>query len=54
MAVMSLAVLEGAIDELAAIDPGDLAEPDTVVELQRQLERLEAVLTRLAGAQLGD
>ena len=44
-----LGSLIGAIDELVAEDPSALADPDTVVELHRQLARLEAVATKAVG-----
>ncbi|MCU1371023.1 MAG: hypothetical protein JWO77_2217 [Ilumatobacteraceae bacterium] len=41
--------LAGAIDALAAVDVSVLADSDSVVELFRQLSRLEAVAVRAAG-----
>jgi hypothetical protein len=47
---MGLGALIEAIDELAVDDPRTLADEDAIVELHRQLARLEAVLTRSVGA----
>jgi len=47
---MVLAALIEAIDELAVSDPGSLADPDAVVELQRQLARLESVAAAAVAA----
>jgi hypothetical protein len=46
-------VVEGlstALDALAAVDPATLRDGETVVELQRQLERLGALATRAVAA----
>jgi hypothetical protein len=42
--------LEAAIDLLCVVDPPALADAETVVALQRQLERLTAVTTRTVAA----
>ena len=42
--------LREAIDELAAVDPTSLAAAEDVVELHRQLDRLQAVVTRSLAA----
>jgi hypothetical protein len=47
---MVLGGLCGVIDGLVAGDPGNLADPATVVELHRQLDRLAAVTARAAAA----
>ena len=47
---MGLGSLIGALDELAVEDPSALADPDTIVELHRQLARLEAITTRAVGS----
>ena len=46
---MGLGALIAALDELASADPAELADPDTVVELHRQQERLAAITTRATG-----
>ena len=51
---MGLGVLIGAIDELVSADPAALADPDTIIELHRQLDRLEAVAARASGRFDGD
>jgi hypothetical protein len=49
-AVVSLSELVGAVDGLCNVDPPGLADAETVVSLQRQLERLTAVATRAVAA----
>jgi hypothetical protein len=46
---MGLGALIAALDELAGADPAELSEPDTVVELHRQQQRLAAITTRATG-----
>src|SRR2546421_10901603 len=47
---MGLGTLIAAIDEAVATGPSELADRDTIVELHRQLARLEAVATRATAA----
>jgi hypothetical protein len=47
---MVLEALTAALDELAGLEPADLADRDTFAELHRLSDRFEAVLTRAAGA----
>ncbi|HEX3426474.1 MAG TPA: DUF222 domain-containing protein [Acidimicrobiales bacterium] len=47
---MALAALTAAIDELTKLDPATLADHDTMIDLHRQLDRLEATATRAAAA----
>jgi hypothetical protein len=44
--MQEFAALTRAIDDLAAADPQVFSDPESVVELHRQLARLEAVVTR--------
>jgi hypothetical protein len=37
-----------SVDELVAMDPGELADRDTIVDLMVQLARLDAVVARAA------
>jgi hypothetical protein len=46
---MAVTALIGAIDELVETAPAHLADSETIVELHRQLDRLEAVVTRASG-----
>ncbi|MCA1695113.1 MAG: 13E12 repeat family protein, partial [Actinobacteria bacterium] len=43
-------LLRNAIDALVAVDPHQLADGESVVELHRELARLDAVTTRATGA----
>lgn len=43
---MALGVLIGAIDDLVAADASAVSDPETLVELHRQLARMEAVVAR--------
>jgi hypothetical protein len=45
-----LATLHEAIDQLAGCDPAELADPDSIVDLERQLARLECVVSRAVRA----
>jgi hypothetical protein len=47
---MALGALIAGIDDVVGEDPAALGVPDTIVELERQLARLEAVVTRAAAA----
>ncbi len=47
---MSVSALVAAVDGLCAVDPPALGDAETVVALQRQLERLTAVATRAVAA----
>lgn len=47
---MPVQTLRAVIDELAASDPAQLADRDSVVSLHRELERLTAVTTRVVAA----
>ena len=47
---MGLGSVIAAIDELVGTDPHSLGDADTVVELHRQLARMEAVVTRATAA----
>ena len=47
---MAIEELAGVLDVLAGVDPALLGDPDTVVALQRELERLSAVTTRAVAA----
>jgi len=42
--------LAAAVDALCGADPAQLADPETIQALHRQLERLSAVTTRAAAA----
>ncbi len=46
---MVLDELTGVLDELARLDPEVLADVESVIELHRQLNRLQAVVTRATG-----
>ena len=45
---MPFAPLVEAVDHLAACDPGELAGPEDLVALERQMARLEAIVARAA------
>jgi len=47
---MALGALGAVLDELAAVDPADLADPESVIVLHRCLNQLQAVTTRSTGA----
>ena len=47
---MLLDALTAVIDELVCSEPASLADADTVIELHRQLDRLQAAVTRVTGA----
>jgi hypothetical protein len=47
---MGVAELSEEIDALAALDPSALADRESMVDLHRELSRLDAVLTRAAAA----
>jgi hypothetical protein len=47
---MVLGALRAVIDELAGLDPVVLADGESVVELHRQLDRLEAITTQATGS----
>ena len=47
---VSLDALTEALDRLGRVDPAVLADPESVVSLQRQLARLEALTTRATAA----
>ena len=47
---MGLGTLAAAVDELVATEAAELADGEAVVELERQLARLEAVVTRATAA----
>jgi hypothetical protein len=46
---MLLDVLAAHIDELVELDPGVLSDTESIIALHRQVERLQAVVTRAAG-----
>jgi len=50
MVLMGLGPLIAAIDELVGTDAAGLADPHTIVELHRQLDRLQAVTTRASAS----
>ena len=45
-----LAQLSGAIDAVCATEPARLADPESIQDLHRQLERLNAATTRATAA----
>ncbi|MDQ6616879.1 MAG: HNH endonuclease [Actinomycetota bacterium] len=47
---MDLGALGALIDELTALDPAVLADPQSVVDLHRCIDRLQAISTRAMGA----
>ena len=47
--LMVLGALTGAVDELTRLDPAVLADGESIVELHRQLNRLQAVISRAVG-----
>ena len=47
---MGLGTLIAGIDEVVSADPSELADRETIVELHRQLARLEVAVTRAAAA----
>src|SRR5687768_5390741 len=47
---MAIEELAGALNRLGALDPVALIDPDMVVALHRELERLGAVTTRAVAA----
>jgi hypothetical protein len=47
---MAIEELAGVLDVLSAVDPALLGDPETVVALQRELERLSALTTRAVAA----
>lgn len=46
----AVAMLQRAIDDVAALDPALLGEPDVVIALMRDAERIAAIATRAAAA----
>jgi len=47
---MDLGVLADVVDGLVGCDPVGLADPESIVELRRQLDRLEALAARATAA----
>jgi len=47
---MNLGVLTEVVDGLVGCDPSGLADPESIVELRRQMDRLEAVAARATAA----
>ena len=50
MATDAIGVLTAALDEAVAVEPTVLGDGEAVVALHRQLERLQAVVTRAVAA----